>query len=357
MFKLFVPSWNWWFNVITLKDIAKEAGVSITTVSNVVHNKSKRVSPELMEKIQGIITRENYTPSMAARTLANNASPIIGIINHLMTRRSGGFMADPFHNTFINSIEDYVSDKGYFIMVRTVEDSRELRSVYQHWNLAGMIFTGLFYDEFFESVRDIGVPYVLVDSYIDLPEVYSVELEDERGGYLATRHLLEHGHRTIAFASPLISKNNVVDHRLDGYKRALSEFDVPFDPALVFEQDMSVGVGVRFGEGVRLGHRLSKYKDISGIFATADILAAGIMAGLRERGVSIPEDKSIVGFDDNYLCEITYPRLTTIYQDVGKKGIDATRMMISQLQGTPIRNRKVILPVRLVKRDSVKKLS
>ena len=332
----------------TLKDIAREAGVSITTVSNVVHKRKARVSPELAETIRQIIDRENYIPSMTARTLANNASPIIGIINHLMSRSGGGFMADPFLNTFMGSIEDRMREKGYYIMVRTVEDARGLEAVRHNWNLAGTIFTGLFQDGFFECVRAMGIPYVLIDSYIDLPEACNVGLEDQKGGYMATRHLLEHGHRAIAFTSPFIRANGVVEKRLLGYKQALKEFGVPFDPELVFEQEITIS------EGVRLGKRLSGYKAVTGIFASADILAAGIMAGLREMGVNVPGDKSVVGFDDNYLCQITYPRLTTVHQDAEEKGIIATEMMIAQLSGKPIRERKIILPVRLVERESVR---
>ena len=336
--------------MITLKDIAREAGVSITTVSNVIHKRANRVSPELIAKIQDIIRRENYVPSMTARTLANNASPIIGIINHLVPRRDGGFMVDPFHNTFMGSIEDRTRDNGYFIMVRTVEDARGLKAICLNWNLAGMIFTGLFQDEFFECVRELGIPYVLIDSYIDLPDVCNVGLEDQKGGYLATRHLLERGHRVIAFASPSIRKNGVMEWRLKGYKQALSEFGVPFDPALVFEQDIYTSPEER----ASLGHILSEKPAITGIFASADILAAGIMAGLREKGVNVPDDKSIVGFDDNYLCRITYPRLTTIHQDTEEKGIIATEMMLAQLMGKPIRERNIILPVRFVERESVR---
>lgn len=342
--------------MVTLKDIAREAGVSITTVSNVVHNRSSRISPELMYRIQEIIKRENYIPSMAARTLAKNTSPIIGVINHLMSRRSGGFMADPFHNIFIGAIEDYVSDKGYFVMVRTVEDSHELKTAYRHWNLAGMIITGLFKDEFYESVRELGIPYTLVDSYIDMPDIHSVGLEDMEGGYIATRHLLQRGHRSVAFASPYIRENSVVDQRLAGYKKALEEYKIPFDRQLVFEQDFSVGVGVRFEQGIKLGHLLSEKKDITGIFATADILAAGIMSGLLEKGVQIPQDKSVIGFDDNYLCRITYPRLTSVYQDVREKGSLATQLLLSQLGGKQIRKKRIVLPVSLVERDSVRTL-
>ncbi|MDR1736145.1 MAG: LacI family transcriptional regulator [Oscillospiraceae bacterium] len=334
--------------MITLKDIAREAGVSITTVSNVIHKKKNRVSPELVSKVQGIINRENYIPSMTARTLASNSSPIIGIINHLVSQNVGGFLSDPFHNSFMGSIENIVREKGYFIMVRTVESPRALEEVYRNWNIAGMIFTGLFQDEFFESVRGMGIPYVLIDSYIDLPGVCNVGLEDRRGGYLATRHLLERGHRVIAFTSPVIRKNGVVEQRFLGYKQALDEFGVPFDPALVFEQEISIS------EGRELGHVLGQNKSVTGIFSTADILAAGIVAGLRDMGIRIPEDKSIVGFDDNYLCQITHPRLTTVHQDAEEKGVIAIELMVAQLAGKPIRERNITLPVHLIERESVR---
>lgn len=337
-------------SVSTLKDIAREAGVSITTVSNVINKKPNRVSPELVAKIQEIIQRENYVPSMTARTLANSTSPIIGVINHVVSERSGGFMADPFHNIFIGSIEDCTRQKGYFVMVRTVEDSVGLATICHIWNLAGIILAGMFRDEFFETVQRIGIPYVLIDSYVDLPEVCNVGLEDQKGGYMATRYLLEHGHRVIAFASPFIRENGVVEKRLQGYKQALAEFGVPFDSQLVFEQEISVG------EGAKLGRFLSDMERITGIFASADILAAGIMAGLRERGVHVPNDKSIVGFDNNYLCQITHPRLTTIHQNVERKGILATEMMIAQLSGKAIRDRQIILPVSLVERESVRSI-
>lgn len=333
--------------MITLKDIAREAGVSITTVSNVINRKPNRVSPQMLARIQEIIRRENYVPSMMARTLASSASSIIGVINHVVPGRGGGFMADPFHNIFIGSIEECTRDKGYFVMVRTIEDAPGLATICHIWNLAGIILAGMFRDEFFETVQQIGIPYVLIDSYVDLPEVCNVGLQDEEGGYLATRHLLEHGHRRIAFASPAVRKDGVVEKRLLGYKRALAECGVAFDESLVFVQGISVA------DGVRLGRHLAARADITGVFASADILAAGVIAGLREMGVLVPRDKSIVGFDDNYISQITHPRLTTIHQDVERKGVLATEMMMALLTGKPIEQRQIVLPVSLVVRESV----
>jgi DNA-binding LacI/PurR family transcriptional regulator len=156
---------------------------------------------------------------------------------------------------------------------------------------------------------------------------------------------------TIAFASPSIRAGGVVDKRLQGYRRALAEFGVAFDPALIFTQEISVE------EGKRLGHILGERKEITGIFASADILAAGIMAGLQEMGLVIPRDKSIVGFDDNYLCRLTNPTLTTIHQDAEQKGVLATDMILAQLRNQEIPQRSIILPVSLVERGSVRDLN
>jgi LacI family transcriptional regulator len=336
--------------MVTLKDIAAEAGVSITTVSNVVHKRANRVSPEMVARIWEIIEREHYVPSMTARTLANANSSIIGMITHMTPQNIGSTMSDPFLGTFVDGIERRTRENGYFLMIRSVEDARALEPISRSWRLSGLILTGMFQDDFFDATLNLGIPFVLIDSYVHHPDVYSVGLEDEKGGYIATRHLLENGHRSIAFASPSIRPGGVIDLRLQGYRRALAEFGVAYDPSLIFTQEITVE------EGKKLGRRLSEKKHITGIFASADILAAGIMAGLSECGVTVPRDKSIVGFDDNYLSQLTIPGLTTIHQDADKKGILATDMILSQLRHEPVAEKNVILPVRLVERGSVKKL-
>ena len=336
--------------MVTLKDIAAEAGVSITTVSNVVHNKKSRVSPERVAKIWEIINREHYVPSMSARSLANDHSSIIGVITHITPQNTGSTMSDPFLSAFVDSIEKRTREEGYYLMVRSVEDAGALEAISRSWRLSGLILTGMFQDDFFDATLNLGIPFVLIDSYVHHPDVYSVGLEDEKGGYIATRHLLENGHRSIAFASPSIRPGGVIDLRLQGYRRALAEFGVAYDPSLIFTQEITVE------EGKKLGRRLSEKKHITGIFASADILAAGFMAGLSDCGVIVPRDKSIVGFDDNYLSQLTIPGLTTIHQDADKKGILATDMILSQLRHEPVAEKNVILPVRLVERGSVKKL-
>lgn len=336
--------------MVTLKDIAAEAGVSITTVSNVVHNRASRVSPERVAKIWEIIDRLHYVPSMTARALANDDSSVIGVITHMTPQNIGSTMSDPFLSTFVEGIESRTREEGYFLMIRSVENAQDLVRLSRSWCLSGVILTGIFQDEFFEGIQNLGIPFVLIDSYIDSPDVHNIGLDDEKGTYIATKHLLENGHRVIAFASPTIRAGGVVEKRFQGYCRALEEYGIAFDPSLVFNQEFSVD------EGRKLGYMLSEKPEITGIVASADILAAGIMTGLREKGVLVPRDKSIVGFDDNYLCQLTNPTLTTIHQDAEKKGILATEMILAQMRNEPMNSNSIILPVSLVERESVRNL-
>ncbi len=337
--------------MVTLKDIAAEAGVSITTVSNVVHNRKSRVSPERVAKIWEIIKREHYAPSMSARSLANDHSSIIGVITHITPQNTGSTMSDPFLSSFVASVEKRTREEGYYLMVHAVEDAAALQAVSHSWRMAGLILTGMFQDEFFDATLDLGIPFVLLDSYVNDPNVCCVGLEDEKGGYLATRHLLQNGHRVIAFASPPIRPGGVIEQRLKGYRRALEEYNVPFDPDLVFTQEISVE------EGKKCGQLLSGKTAVTGIFASADILAAGIMAGLHEEGVEVPGDKSIVGFDDHYLSQLTIPALTTVHQDADQKGILAMDLMLRQLRHETIPERRIILPVRLEERGTVRQIN
>lgn len=331
----------------TIKDIAQTVGVSATTVSNVIHGKAGRVSAETVQRINDAIEQLGYVPNMSARSLVSHSSKVIGIINHLVPS-SRSFVEDPFHSAFIGAIEHTLRENGYYLMIRTVEDSNDLISFLRNWNVDGMFFTGIFKDEFFETLSKFDIPVVLVDSYIKQANIFNVGLEDYKGGYLATKYLIEKGHRNILFASPFIKHGGVVEERLKGYKQALLEADIPFREDFVYQQEIHVE------NGIALGKVLAKRNDFSAIFATADILAAGIMAGLQQSGKHVPEDVSIIGFDDINLCQLTTPPLTTIHQDATLKGELAVDFMIKRLEGVNIKKREVILPVSLVERDSVK---
>jgi LacI family transcriptional regulator len=197
----------------------------------------------------------------------------------------------------------------------------------------------------------LNIPIVLIDSYVPTSKMCNIGLEDYKGGYAATRYLIEKGHRDIAFASPTIKNRGVVSERFLGYKQALSESSIPFRSELVFEQELDTETTIA------LGRRLAARNDITAVFATADILAAGIMAGVQQSGKKVPEDISVIGFDDINLCRLISPTLTTIHQDAPYKGKLAVNFMIDLLEKNTLKDREVILPIRLVERNSVQTIT
>lgn len=331
----------------TIKDIAQAIGVSCTTVSNVIHGKPGRVSAETITKINKAIEDLGYVPNMSARSLVSNSSKVIGVINHIVTNDNRNFMEDPFHSIFIGSIESTLRENGYYLMLRTVKTSQDLVSFLRNWNVDGLILTGIYEDDFYEVLTKLNIPIVLIDSYVSNPNICNVSLEDFTGGYLATKYLIDHGHTSIAFASPFIKYKGVVSERFNGYKKALSDAKIEFNDKLVFEQELDTTTTIT------LGKELAKRNDFTAIFATADILAAGIITGIKQAGKRVPEDISIVGFDDINLCNLLSPALTTIHQDAHLKGKLAVNYMIDKLEKRPINNSETILPVRLVERESV----
>lgn len=334
----------------TIKDIAQIVGVSCTTVSNVINGKSGRVSAETISRINDTIKELGYVPNMSARSLVSNNSKVIGVINHLVSSKDGNFMEDPFHSTFIGAIEATLRENGYYLMLRTVETSDDLLAFLRNWNVDGLFFTGIFKDSFFDVLTTLIIPIVLIDSYVRHPNMCNVGLEDYKGSYMATKYLIEHGHKQIAFISPAIKKDGVLHQRLLGYKKALDEAAIPFQDSLVLEQKMDID------SCISLGKSLCKRNDITAIFTTADIMAVGIMAGIHQGGKRIPEDYSVMGFDDLPISRITTPPLTTIHQDANLKGKLAANFMLDKLEGRKMHENEIILPTRIVERSSVTRI-
>lgn len=332
----------------TIKDIASYTGVSCTTVSNVIHGRSGRVSEETVQKIQNAIKELGYVPNMSARALVSSSSKVIALINHVVTKKDSNFMDDPFQASFVGIIESVLREHGYYLMVRTVDTAEELLAFLQNWNVDGLFITGIFRDSFFDTLSTLNLPIVFIDSYVRHPNFCNVGLEDFNGSLTATRHLIESGHKRIAFASPSIRDGGVLQERFLGYKAALTENRIQFDKSLVFEYEMDLA------SCAALCKELIRIKDLTAIVASADIMAAGIMASLRDLGVRIPDDISIVGFDDLNISQMVTPPLTTIHQNMPEKGRTAVDFMLQKLEGRTLTKTEVILPTYLVKRQSVK---
>lgn len=336
--------------MVTIKDIAAATGVSATTVSNVINGKTGRVSPQTLNKINKAIKQLGYIPNMSARSLVSRSSKVIGFVNHIVTDKGSNFMEDPFLAKFIGILEDVLRENGYYLMLRTVETPEQFDSFLKTWDLDGLFLAGIFKDDFFNAITSNKIPIVLVDSYVHQKNICNVGLEDFGGSNMATKYLISKGHNKIAFASPHIQDGGVLMERFLGYKSALTENSIPFDESLVFECGMDL-------QGTRnIADFLFDRPDVTAIVTTADHLAGNIMANLRKRSIRIPEDVSIIGFDDLNICTIMNPPLTTIHQDMDLKGRLAVKFMLELLNGETPNPCEVSLSTNLIERESVRSL-
>lgn len=336
--------------MVTIKDIAQAVGVSATTVSNVINGKSGRVSAETVTKINTAIDELGYVPNMSARSLVSKSSKVIGFINHVLTDKGANFMEDPFLSKFIGILEHVLRENSYYLMIRTVETSEQLEAFLHTWDIDGLFLADIFKDDFFDEITTLNIPIVLVDSYVHHKNICNVGLDDFGGSSLATKYLIQNGHKKIAFASLHIKDGGVLMERFLGYKYALTKAGIPFDDSLVFECSMDL-------KGTRnFAKFLAKHPDITGVVTTADYLAGNIIANLHRLGVHVPDDISIIGFDDLNICNIIEPPLTSVHQDMDLKGRIAVDFMLQLLEHKTPNPYEISLQTTITERNSVKKL-
>jgi LacI family transcriptional regulator len=201
-------------------------------------------------------------------------------------------------------------------------------------------------NDLYVQLKNLNIPIVLMDSYIEDKEIYQVNNEDEKGGFIATKYLTNLGHKDIAIITGPLDQNGVDRKRLDGYKRALKEANIDFNKEYVFE------TGVSLAEGYKVSQKLfSKIDKITAAFILSDIGAMGLIKGFNELGVKIPDELSVVGYDNLYYSDYLIPSLTTVNQNIYLKGKTAVHMLFDQINNKSS-SKKVTLPVDLKIRNS-----
>jgi LacI family transcriptional regulator len=330
---------------VTLRDIAEEAEVSLMTVSNVINGNHAKVSERTIARVQRIVTERGYVPSGSARSLAANSSRLIGLL--VPSADSDSLVLSPHNVAVFGILERQLRHLGYHLLFRGVADPAELDVALRTWNLDGAVLLG-FLDEDVDSFEPpAGTPIIALDSYSDNPRTTGVRSDDFEGGRLAAAYLLARGHRRIVFAGPTFSRSGVVRQRFDGFVQAHREAGREWDDADYVAVDTSYERGVHLGRALYLEH-----PSATAVFATADILAVGLMEGLRLAGRAVPADVSVVGFDNIDIGQYVTPKLTTIAQDVTSKARTAVRMLMEEIAGNGVPGAPVIVGVELVERGS-----
>ena len=333
----------------TIKHIAKRAGVSATTVSNVLHGNTAKVSPAVRDRVRAIIDAENYAPNQGAIMLAGKKSRIVGVILFMEPRSGSTAIEDPFVSTVIGTLEAEINRSGYFMMLRATSDKNEVFRLAATWKLAGLVMLCVPSEISSALRKSVANPIVFIDCYFadDGQSYHSIRLDDEGGGYEMTRYLLSLGHERIAFMANAPDVPNVDSTRYTGFNRALSERGIAPDDRRLFVVPKARERRIELYRSFAVEHC-----PFTALFFSADWYAAEAIDYLSERGVEIPRRLSIAGFDDNLLSRLSRPRITTVHQDVEAKGHKAAEMLLRLIRKERVDAQEVSLPFRLVLRDS-----
>jgi DNA-binding LacI/PurR family transcriptional regulator len=337
----------------TIKDVAKAAGVSIAAISYALNGKQSKVSAETLARIQATAASLNYIPDFSARSLVNKRTNLIGIIIPETEDHNPMILENPFYSEIVSAIEYELRKHDYHIIPTGMDKAKQYIDLSIQRNLDGIIIIGIYTDSLYEELKELKIPIILMDSYVNDTYFKNIGIDDEWGGRLATSHLIDNGHSRIALVTGSIKKDGVVEKRFLGYKGALEEAGIRYNQGYVFEHSISYEHGVRVGKIIA-----DQHPEISGIFATADMISFGVISGLLEEGKRVPEDISVIGFDDIMMSRMFIPPLTTIRQDITMKGIKAAQYLLEAIQGDVSEDfEKIVLPIELMKRQSVRRIT
>ena len=340
--------------MITIKDIAELAGVSPTTVSNVLHGRAEKMSSETLERVKRVIKEQNYVSNMAGRLLANYGSRIIGVIMTYERRNDINAIQNPFYSEIVGALEKNIRKEGYYMMLYTSGGAEESIQMALSWNVEGLIILGCPPQDCRKLREELDKPVVFVDTYFEEnAESYdNVGLKEYEGGYRMTEYLIAMGHRRIAFLADEEHPVGVDSERLRGCRDALRAAGIT--PS---ERDY-IPLPFKQEERDRLIRSLcaGRIAEYTALFFASDFYAIDAVNVLVSEGIRVPEDISVVGFDDNIFAVECRPKLTTVRQNISEKAYYAVRKVMELIMGTAAEERNIKLPVELVLRESVKNL-
>jgi LacI family transcriptional regulator len=329
-------------NAVTIVDVAREAGVSYATVSRVLNNKA-HVKPEKREAVLRATTRLGYVVNQQARSLAGGRSYVIGLLVH--------GLGNSYMGAIVRGIDEALDAAQYDLMLYTTHRRKTKESAYVAAITRGLT-DGLLLvlprnpAAYLASLRRQQFPYILIDHQGLGDYHHSVGATNLQGAYAATRHLIELGHRRIGFITGALELGCAVD-RLAGYRAALTEFGIPVDPALIQEGDFFQPKGFAGANAL-----LDLPERPTAIFASNDEMAFGVMEAARVHGLRLPEDLSVIGFDDIPWAANVYPPLTTVRQPLAQMGRVAAETLLKLINDPQFVVERIVLPTELVIRQS-----
>ena len=330
----------------TIREVAESAGVSYATVSHVINN-TRVVSQGTRERVLAAMAALNYRPNALARSLRQGKTNTMGLVLP--------DSANPFFAEISRSIEDAAFKKGYsvFLCNTELDTQRELFyvDVLSKKQVDGIIFVaaGDQADSLDFLLRQ-NMPVVMIDRDLPNVEVDAVLTDHQLGGFLATRHLIELGHKRIAcIAGP--SSITPSAQRMTGYRQALEQAGLPYDEGLIIRGDYHARSGMEVTHAI-----LKLVPRPTAIFALNDLMALGALRAAAEAGYAVPRELAVVGYDDLELAQFTTPPLTTIAQPKREIGAQAVNLLVERISRRSLSPNRLILAPELIVRRSTKEL-
>ena len=333
-------------NRVRIVDVADALGLSTATISNVIHGKTEKISDETVKRVQQELERSGYIPDMAGILLARNNSRIIGVVVNDHEKYEGRVLEDGFVMSSLNALSHEVNEKGYFLMIKTTSDIREIPVFASMWNMDGLILIG-FCEADYESLRNqMRISFVVYDGYFEkCSKVVNLVIDHYNGGYQAGKYLKELGHKkALCIADNFICMDK---ERIEGFLKAFAQ-----------------GETYRWEIPKTEKERMCFYEDnymqllksnVTAVFAVSDFYALEFMKFLQGKNIRIPEDIQIIGFDDNRASRESNPSLTTIHQEANLRAKAAIECLEAMRDGAEYKT-EIVLPVDLIKRESTRKL-
>ncbi|WP_203641886.1 ribose utilization transcriptional repressor RbsR [Levilactobacillus andaensis] len=326
---------------VTIRDLAEAAGVSVTTVSQILNGKGERFSLDTRRRVHQLQEELGYVPDFNARNLIMKSAQTIGVLVPNL--------GNPFFSMFIRGVQEASRERHFIPLIFGANHDEKLESYYVEELIKravdGLIIASASITA--EAIDNIlkknGIPYLLIDQNGG-PSLDRIRIDDEQGGQLAAEHLLALGHRKIAVVMPEHPTDNLVI-RLAGFKERLAEAGVTLPDSAVVISPMTKLGGYQATAGIMA-------QKPTAVFAINDETALGLMRGLHEQGLSVPADISVMGYDDIDLDEYVVPKLSSIRQPVVTMGQQATTLLINRIQDQRQPAQLVDLPVELRQRES-----
>jgi LacI family transcriptional regulator len=332
----------------TMNDVARAAGVSRTAVSFALNNiPNGNISDATRQRILEVARELDYAPNTQALNLVTGKTMLLALV---LRKTSSQVAGDEFLSEVIEGAMQAIEPHGYHLMIHAAqqnEPNSTYRQLIRTRKVDGLLISSpMVHDPEIRLLHDEGTPIVLQGA-TDEADIAYVDVDNRQGAYVAVKHLTDLGHRRIGYISNAPFSYTASGERLDGYCRALAEVGVDYDETLVRQGDFTDASGYR-----PMLELLDLPAPPTAMFIGSDTVALGALQAIRERGLTIPRDLSVIGFDNIPVGKYLEPPLTTVHLPAFDLGRHAASMLLALLNGDPLPRRQVSLPTRLIIRSS-----